>query len=190
MYQYKFRLDYPNVQLDVAKYHIQCPEHIRTVHQVGAPLFSIKNVYEPKTARDMTSINFDCETLGNKFKVFMYSKNDLHSELVFSKDQGTSSNAYLRLTFNIEGYDDNSSHVLLVTFAFWNAWLRLLVPLFPVFVFINGIEDKLFLQKMVNGENVDFDEHPMFALYRLYIFLNQLERTAVAATPFQRNTTS
>jgi hypothetical protein len=52
----------------------------------------------------------------------------------------------LHLKFQVEGDDDDNSHDLNVSFAFSNPWLVTIVPLFPLFVFINKLEDKLYLQ--------------------------------------------
>jgi hypothetical protein len=182
MYQYKFKFDYPKIPLEVGKYHIHCPEHISKYHAIGAPNFKIASVEMPKTSTSVTSIRFQCETLGNQFDVFMSSKNACHSELVFSKvkknQQMCDVNAFLRLKFEVEGYS-NDSHRLIITFGFWNIWLHVLAPLLPFFVVINGLEDWIFLYALSRGvTNLEsiVDEDPLLSLYRLYIYCNESEQ--------------
>jgi hypothetical protein len=54
--------------------------------------------------------------------------------------------AFLRLLFEV--FPQVKGHELGVTFSFWNPMIFALVPLFPIFVAINGIEDMLFFQEL------------------------------------------
>ena len=83
----------------------------------------------------------------------------------------------LRLKFKNDGDDD--SHDLNVSFAFCNPLLLPIVPLFPLFVFINKLEDKLYLENLSRDHTQvigtdwimnDSRTWTMFSLYRLYIY--------------------
>jgi hypothetical protein len=172
MYTYKFNIKYPNVSLARGKYHIHCPEHISKTHTIGAPFFKINDVGVPQQSKRATIIYFDCETLLSKFHVYMHSRSQNHSELMFTAHSYNILNTIpiLRLRFDVEGYDNDKSHTLNVAFTFWNPLINILVPMFPLFVLINGLEDKLFF---MSG---DTHEHPLFALYRTYILMRALEQ--------------
>jgi hypothetical protein len=62
----------------------------------------------------------------------------------------------------VKPYNDNKSHILYISFIFWNPLLFLAVPLLPLFVFINGMEDKCFFE----NHNEEIKEHPMLFSYR------------------------
>jgi hypothetical protein len=171
MNSYKFSIKFPNVSLAKGRYHIHCPEHIANTHKIGAPFFKFSQIGTPQHSKKACSIYFDCETMFNKFHVYMHSKSRNHSELMFTTHSHflIDTIPILRLTFDVKGYDNDESHVLYVAFTFWNPLVNFLVPLFPLFVFINGVEDKLFFSK---GK---VKEHPLFALYRVYILMQALD---------------
>lgn len=57
--------------------------------------------------------------------------------------------AFLRLLFEVFPHSGSSSgHDLGVTFTFWNPLIYFMVPFFPVFVAINGIEDMFYLRHL------------------------------------------
>jgi hypothetical protein len=171
MNSYKFSIKYPNVSLAKGRYHIHCPEHIANTHKIGAPFFKISDIGTPYQSKKACSIYFDCETMFSKFHVYMHSRSQNHSELIFTTQSHIFLNTIpiLRLTFDVKGYDNDKSHILNVAFAFWNPLVNILVPMFPLFVLINGLEDKLFFS---HGK---VKEHPLFALYRAYILMQALE---------------
>jgi hypothetical protein len=176
MYEYNFKIKYHGVPIDVGRRHIHCPEHIASTHKIGAPFFKIRNVQAPRTInhpnnRKSTMIHFESETLGRHLHVFMKSKNENNSELLFCKHTPNmfGSEPILRLAFDVEG--DSTSHDLKVKFVFWNTFLILIVPLFPVFVLINGLEDSAFFR---NGAK--YNPNPYFALYRLYVYMNTIDK--------------
>jgi hypothetical protein len=95
-------------------------------------------------------------------QLVFYDKNATDNFWVFGLDQGP----MLRLNFNVEGDDDDSSHDLNVYFAFSNPLFLSIVPLFSLFVFINKLEDKLFLQHFAETKDIskvetEFTPHTM-----------------------------
>jgi hypothetical protein len=132
----------------------------------------------PKNSKTV-SIKFDCETLGQNFDVSMFSTQPNKSTLVFHK-QNTHHDflvyrgAFLRLDFDVKPYNSGNSHELGIKFSFKHPLVHLVVPLFPFFVLVNGLEDLVFLNRFKDGF-IAFNENPMFSLYRLYIFTNELE---------------
>ena len=179
MHTYKFSIKYPNVPLSKGKYHIHCPEHISKTHKIGAPFFKINTVGIPHQSKKRTTIFFDCETMFSQFHVYMHSRSQKHSELMFTSYSNILLNTtpILRLKFDVDGYNNDNSHELKVAFTFWNPLIFFLVPIFPLFVFINGIEDKLFFL-----DNHPPTEHPMFALYRTYILMQASEQASKQAS--------
>jgi len=171
MFKYNFNIKYKDVPLSKGIYHIHCPEHIANTHRLGAPFFEITKVSQPVNAQKRTSIHFDCKTLGRNLGVIMRSKEENTSELLFStKRSDQHLDAFLRLIFTVSG--DESSHNLNVSFIFWNPLIMALVPLFPLFVFINGIEDYIFFKTSTKQLKI----HPMFALYRLYVHVDSVSK--------------
>jgi len=76
------------------------------------------------------------------------------------------SGVFLKLLFEVFPLEaTNQGHELGVTFSFWNPWILLLVPLFPVFVAINGLED-LFYFKSLEAHGIPEDQGTWFDLYR------------------------
>ena len=107
----------------------------------------------------------------NESQLIFYDKNATDNFWVFGLEQGP----MLRLNFDVEGNEDDSSHDLNVSFAFSNPFFLPIVPLFPLFVLINKLEDKLFLQHFAETKDIskvgtEFTPHTMFVLYRLYIY--------------------
>ena len=188
MYNYNFKIHFKNVPSNVGRYHIHCPEHISFVHKLGVPQFKITKVDIPQISQnnDLASMTFYCKTLGKNLCVHMSSRNRNESVLEFY-DKHASNNFWalgfdqssmLRLKFNVEN-DDDDSHDLNVSFAFCNPLLLPIVPLFPLFVFINKLEDKLYLKNLSRDHTQvigtdwimnDSRTCTMFSLYRLYIY--------------------
>lgn len=205
MYKYNFKIDFKDVPQTVGRYHIHCPEHISKVHKIGVPGFKITKVDVPKINErsNVASINFDCTTLRRDLRVNMSSRNRNESRLVFYDKKnddtfpfwvlGASNDPFLQLDFKVEGMpfddgaeDDENGHRLNVQFAFSNPLLLPIVPLFPLFVFINSAEDKLYLKNVAQGlgtqgfgkELINSDPRTwtMFSLYRLYIYFFYLKK--------------
>jgi hypothetical protein len=160
----KFKVPFYGVSNTKGIFHIHCVEHISKTHMLGAPFFQVQHVDMPK-AHPKPSIRFKCSTLGQNMDVLMRSKTLAHSEMFFYRDK----NAILRLEFKVEPLDGGKSHDLEITFSFWNALVYMAVPFFPMFVLINTLEDFHFMKN-----DAYVDEHPLFALYRLYIFSNHV----------------
>lgn len=188
MYKYNFTINFKDVPESVGRYHIHCPEHVAKIHKLGVPGFKITKVSIPVAdpKGEMASINFDCNTIGKDLRVNMFSKNRNESVLLFNSLNNTESplwvlgvsrDPFLCLKFNVEGFDEGQSHRLIVSFQFWNRFLLLIVPLFPLFVMINRLEDEVFLRTMADKADNHFNDSQwsMFSLYRLYIYLLYLE---------------
>lgn len=157
MYAYKFKFKYPGVGIKDGRDHIHTP--------IKTPLFKINKVYRPKSNDIQTSVKFDCQTMGRNIVAYMTSKTVNHSDIVFS---GKSSGAFLRLTFEVTPYSEG--HELSVKFTCWNPLMLILVPMFPILVLINGIEDEMFFKA-----DTKIEENVHLKLYRLYIFMKAME---------------
>lgn len=73
--------------------------------------------------------------------------------------------AFLRLLFKVQPMAAVKGHELSVTFSFWNPLIFFLVPLFPVFVAINGIEDMFYLREL-EETGIPKDQGTWFDVYR------------------------
>jgi hypothetical protein len=189
MYKYNFGIDFKNVSQSKGRHHIHYPEHISKAHKIGVPGFRITRVGAPRLERARVTIDFQCETFGKSLNVKMSSKSKNNSVLVFHEDSknqeepwnwalGASQFPLLCLEFNVDERDNGDSHHLDVTFSFWNQWLLPIVPLFPLFVFINSVEDYLYFNVFQPREN-DTPQDPLFALYRLYILYYHIQSTGL-----------
>ena len=190
-----FRFKYPNVPPSLGCYHIHAPEHITTTHRIGAPGFVIESVKPPRISATRRSIEFDCRTLNVPMHVFMHRRSEYASELVFTRRKDRDANlidnlvlapivaphsahlfpiltkptmdsknkTFLRLLFEV--FPQVKGHELGVTFSFWNPLIFMLVPLFPIFVAINGIEDMLFFREL-EAHGVPEDAGTWFDVYR------------------------
>lgn len=195
-YNIGFGFKYPKVSPAIGCRHIHTPEHIATTHRLGAPGFVIERVKPPQVhhTSGLRSIQFECRTLNMPMHVFMYSRHKYESILTFTRSidnnnknsdshinhifpsllkpplhhmkiKTTKKNrAFLRLHFEV--FPQAQGHELRVIFGFWNPLIFLLVPLFPVFVAINGIEDMFYLSKLQNETLYPFRERTWFDVYR------------------------
>jgi hypothetical protein len=171
-YSFSFRFKYPNVSPKVGCYHIHAPEHIATTHRLGAPKFTIDRVRPPliSATSGRRSIEFDCQTMNVPMHVFMHRRSAYESELTFTRALNAPSfrraknRAFLRLNFEVCP-QVRGGHDLGVTFSFWNPVIFLMVPLFPIFVAINGIEDMFYLREL-EDHGIPVDKGTWFDVYR------------------------
>lgn len=180
-YSARFRLSYNDISPMIGCYHIHAPEHIAKTHRFGAPGFSIDSVKPPRFYDNAKrSIEFECRTFNMPIHVFMSRRSMFESELIFTKRNEqpvwlqsplnnynffmpTKGGAFLRLYFEVMAVGEG--HDLGVTFTFWNPFIFLLVPLFPLFVAINGIEDMFYLRD-IQTQGIPEDKGTWFDLYR------------------------
>ena len=137
-----FHFDFPGVPYLHGIRHIHSPEHISETHRLGAPFFRLDRVDPPRVSDNKTCISFTCSTLVTKnMRVRMHSSRPDESNLLFLKD-GV---ALYAARFVVRPGRSFASHrlELHVTFFFGSPVFQwLLARAMPVFMFINGLEDR------------------------------------------------
>ena len=163
--------DFHNIPYATGVHHIHSPEHISQTHKLGAPFFHIDSVKEPKVSADgKASIGFTCSTLVTKgMRVRMFSTQPNESNLLFFKDN----RALYRVRFSVIPIRAFLSHRLTLDVHFFSGsseYRATLKSLMPIFMFINGMEDRVAMLARSTGCYYDGalanHEHPHFTQYR------------------------
>lgn len=190
-YSFTFRHSFHHAPRPLGAFHIHTPEHIQRVHRLGAPFFEIDRVFPPKLGSRVSSVEFECSTMGVPMHVFMSSRNDpFSSQLVFNR-KGTKDKAFLKLGFRIKpdtcthpfwipmGMPWNlnvwpkrtvkQGHVLEIDFQFWNPLLLLFYPWLPLFVWINSHEDDTYFRDSVRHNSFGHVHDVFLSVYREHV---------------------
>ena len=137
----KFR--FPGVSFDAGMRHIHAPEHIAETHRLGAPFFRIRQVQPPVLTDERSAVVFLCSTLLTPhMRVVMFSTRPDQSNLLFF----VGGRALYTVRLTAEPSASLDSHTLRLDITFFLAqdyWLfRALRLLLPVFLLVNGLEDR------------------------------------------------
>ena len=137
---------FPGVPYAAGVHHIHSPEHIADTHKLGAPFFKIESVDKPRNKdTDKVSIAFTCSTLFIKnMRVRLFSSQPNESNLLFFKDGC----ALYGAKFTVTPTKAFLSHRLRLDVCFFSGnsmYRTTLKRLLPMFMFINGMEDRLAL---------------------------------------------
>ena len=166
--------DFHRIPYAAGVHHIHSPQHISEVHKIGAPFFQIERVEAPKCSETKSSIAFTCSTLFIKaMRVRMFASQPNESNLLFFKD----GRALYGVRFTVTPIHAFLSHRLRVDVTFFSgssAQRATLKSLMPVFMFINGMEDRLAMAARQNGCYLDdglrtVREYPEFTQYRRFV---------------------
>ena len=123
--------------------HIHSPEHISETHKIGAPFFKLLKVLPPKLSASKASITYFCSTLLLKnMCIRMYTSRPEQSNLVFLNEQGK---ALYQVCLTVLPADGFSSHRLKIDISLFTGMVPryAIAAAMPVFLFINGLEDRL-----------------------------------------------
>ena len=123
--------------------HIHSPEHISETHKIGAPFFKLLKVLPPKLSASKASITYFCSTLLLKnMCIRMYTSRPEQSNLVFLNEQGK---ALYQVCLTVLPADGFSSHRLKIDISLFTGMVPrfAIAAVMPVFLFINGLEDRL-----------------------------------------------
>ena len=136
--------DFPRVPYEVGVAHIHSPEHISETHRLGAPFFKLDGVSRPNlTAASRASVTFSCSTLLMKqMCVRMFTDRPNESNLLFIDARGRALYRVRLVVLPTQGF---SSHRLIIEISLFTGWLPAFVvaALMPVFLLINGLEDRI-----------------------------------------------
>lgn len=163
-----FKYNFTDVDAKKGIKHIHFIEHVTDVHRLGAIGFEIISVEYPIG----NSIRYECKTMGKRFNVLQYSNKIYQSELIFY-DREQAEHPFLKLHFSVKPYNNNQSHLLFIAFIFWNPLHLLLTPLLPIFVLINGIEDRMYFSN--DNKKLVIKSYPKFKQYRSQVYKKYID---------------
>lgn len=162
----KYIVKFPNAPLSTGRHHIHTPEHISVVHKFGAPFFKLDKVNKPRQIEENTiAIDFKCQTFGRSLDATMSSTDINNSRIDFN----LKNKPFMSLEFNVEEIN-RMSHALAITISLYNPMYFYVVPLFPIFVYINKLEDSMFM----NGD-AKIKENVCFKMYRLLLQIRDVD---------------
>ena len=130
--------NYKNIPYEMGIRHIHALEHLSDIHMLSFPFFKLLNTSSPVTYGASTLISCDCEILGQKKTLRMFTNKPNENHIICFLSEGI---PQIHLHFIVT---PGQGHTLRVVCSYYRCPRWICLQLKPLFDFLHFMEDSFF----------------------------------------------